>query len=101
MNRWRGSSVAVVLLATAVPVCAQDLTAIVGARIIDGLGGPPIENGVVIVEGARIAAVGPAGSIDIPDGAEVIDAAGGTVMPGLADMHVHLGGGWDGETSGG
>ena len=98
MNRWRGSSVAVVLLATAVPVCAQDLTAIVGARIIDGLGGPPIENGVVIVEGARIAAVGPAGSIDIPDGAEVIDAAGGTVMPGLADMHVHLGGGWDGET---
>ena len=44
----------------------------------------------VVVEGDRIAAVGPAAEVEIPEGATVIDAAGGWLMPGLADMHMHL-----------
>ncbi len=64
--------------------------AIVGGRVIDGYGGPPIENGVVLVEGERITRVGREGDVAIPQGAQVVDANGMTVMPGLIDMHVHL-----------
>ncbi|MDH3223241.1 MAG: amidohydrolase family protein [Gemmatimonadota bacterium] len=73
------------------PVQAQtgDL-ALVGGRIIDGFGGPLIENGVVLISGDRIAAVGTDSDIDIPPGAEIIDTNGMTVLPGLFDMHVHL-----------
>ncbi len=64
--------------------------AIVGGRVIDGYGGPAIENGVVLVAGERILAIGRAGDVSIPAGIERIDANGMTVMPGLIDMHVHL-----------
>ncbi len=64
--------------------------AIVNGRVLDGAGGPALERGVVVVEGNRISAVGPAGSVEIPLGAVRIDAAGGTVMPGVIDSHVHL-----------
>jgi hypothetical protein len=67
------------------------------AVILDGRGGSPIEDGTLVVLGDRIQAVGPRGSIAVPAGAEVIDLRGRTLMPGLADMHVHLMGGWDGE----
>ena len=67
------------------------------AVIIDGNGGAPIENGVLVVRGEKIEAVGDASSVTIPAGADVRDLKGKTVMPGLADMHVHLVGGWDGE----
>lgn len=64
--------------------------AIVGGRVIDGYGGPPIENGVVLVAGERIVQVGREGEVRIPAGVRVIDANGMTVLPGLIDMHVHL-----------
>ena len=64
--------------------------AIVGGRIIDGYGGPVIENGVILVAGDRIVSVGREGELKVPAGATVIDANGHTVMPGLIDMHVHL-----------
>ncbi|GMG87332.1 amidohydrolase family protein [Biformimicrobium ophioploci] len=48
-----------------------------------------IENGVVIVEGNRIAAVGKAGEVEIPAGARQMDVSGKTVMPGLVDAHAH------------
>ncbi len=64
--------------------------AIVGGRIIDGYGGPVIENGVVLVAGERILAVGREGEVAVPQGVTVINANGHTVMPGLIDMHVHL-----------
>lgn len=78
---------------------AQQSTAIVNARVIDGRGGVPIANGVVVVRGDRIVAVGAASAVTVPPGAQVIDVRGKTVMPGLADMHVHLLGGWDGINS--
>ncbi|HVR98854.1 MAG TPA: amidohydrolase family protein, partial [Thermoanaerobaculia bacterium] len=63
---------------------------LVGGRLIDGYGGVPIENSVVVIEGERIRAVGRMGEVAIPEGAEVISTEGMSVLPGLWDMHVHL-----------
>jgi imidazolonepropionase-like amidohydrolase len=68
------------------------------AVIIDGNGKTPIEDGIIVIRGAKIEALGPASNVRVPSGARAIDAKGKTVMPGLADMHVHLTGGWDGES---
>ena len=69
---------------------AQGTKALVGGRLIDGFGGPPIANSVILIEGERISAVGQVGSLAVPAGAEVISTEGMTVLPGLWDMHVHL-----------
>ena len=66
-------------------------TAIVGGTVVDLEGKAPIENAVIIVEGERIAAIGAAGSLEIPDDAAQIDAKGAWLIPGLMNMHVHLG----------
>jgi imidazolonepropionase-like amidohydrolase len=66
-------------------------TVISGGRIVTGTAAPPIEDGVLILEGGRIAAVGRAAdfsSFGEPDRA--VDARGSTVMPGLIDSHVHI-----------
>lgn len=63
--------------------------ALTGARIITMRGDEVIENGTVIIEGNRIAAIGPAGSVTVPAGAKTIDVAGKTIMPGLVDVHWH------------
>nr|MBA2246430.1 amidohydrolase family protein [Gemmatimonadota bacterium] len=73
------------------PIAAQQPTlALVGGRVIDGYGGPPIENGVVLIAGERIVAVGPRSEVAVPSGTRVISTEGMTVLPGLFDMHVHL-----------
>ena len=74
-----------VLLAQTAP-----LKALVGGTLIDGHGGPPLRNSVVIVRGDRIEAVGQVGTLAVPAGAEVISTEGMSVLPGLWDMHVHL-----------
>ncbi len=61
-----------------------------GARLIDGRGGPPIENSVVVIEGDRIVAAGAKGSVRVPAG-ETFDASGLTLLPGLIDAHFHRG----------
>ena len=68
---------------------AADL-AVVGGLLIDGHEGPPLAGAVVLVEGNRIVAVGSRDELTVPDGAEVIDARGMTILPGLIDAHVHL-----------
>ncbi len=73
-----------------------EITALTNAVIIDGTGDAPITGGTVIIEDGLIASVGAASEITLPRDARVIDLAGKTVMPGLADMHVHFVGGWDG-----
>jgi imidazolonepropionase-like amidohydrolase len=76
----------------AVPVVAADapVKALVGGRLIDGFGGVPIANSVVLIEGERVKAVGQVGTLAVPAGAEVISTEGMDVLPGLWDMHVHL-----------
>jgi len=65
--------------------------AITGARIITMAGddGGIIENGTILIEGNRIAAVGPTAAITVPAGTRTIDAAGKTIIPGLIDAHAH------------
>ena len=64
--------------------------ALLGARLIDGAGRPPLPDAVVLVDGPEIAAVGTALSVSIPDDVPRLDLAGRTLMPGLIDGHVHL-----------
>jgi imidazolonepropionase-like amidohydrolase len=64
--------------------------AIVGGRLIDGTGKPAIENAVVILQDGKIAAAGPASSTPVPEGAQVVDAHGKSVLPGLWEMHAHF-----------
>ncbi len=63
--------------------------ALTGARLITMNGAEVIENGVVIVNGNRIEAIGPAASTPVPAGVPVMDMAGKTIMPGLVDAHWH------------
>ena len=60
----------------------------VGARIIDGSGRPPIENGTLLIQGGRIAAVGK--RVKLPAGVTRIDATGKTIIPGLINAHGHV-----------
>jgi imidazolonepropionase-like amidohydrolase len=64
--------------------------AIIDGQVVDGSGAPPIPDGVVLIAGDRIAAVGRAGTVPIPQGIKLIHAGGMTVLPGLIDMHAHL-----------
>jgi imidazolonepropionase-like amidohydrolase len=64
--------------------------AIVGGTVIDGNGGPPLPEAVVLLSGTRIAAVGPRASVRVPEGAEILDANGRYVLPGFIDTNVHL-----------
>jgi imidazolonepropionase-like amidohydrolase len=66
------------------------IKALVGGTLIDGFGGKPVQNSVIIIEGERIKAIGQIGSMPIPAGAEIISTEGMSIMPGLWDMHVHL-----------
>jgi imidazolonepropionase-like amidohydrolase len=66
------------------------IKALVGGTLIDGYGGKPIHNSVILIQGARIVSVGHQGNLEVPEGAEIISTEGMSVMPGLWDMHVHL-----------
>jgi imidazolonepropionase-like amidohydrolase len=68
-----------------------------GARLIAGDGSGPIENGALLVQNGRIAAIGPAASVKVPANAARIDLRGKTVMPALNNVHLHLG--YEGFTS--
>jgi imidazolonepropionase-like amidohydrolase len=59
-------------------------------RLFDGTGEVARRDQVVVIEGDRIKAVGVAGSVQVPAGAEVIDLSAATVLPGLIDCHTHL-----------
>ena len=69
---------------------APSTLAIVGGFLIDGFGGPPLPDSVILIKGDQIVSVGQEGRVSVPAGARVIDANGYTVMPGLIDAHVHL-----------
>ncbi len=73
------------------PVFAlEEIVAIVGGTVIDGNGGPPLEEAVVVIRDGRIAAMGPATSTPVPSGARELEAAGKFVTPGFVDTNVHL-----------
>lgn len=84
------AAVAVILLTRTALSQPTGITALVGGRLIDGYGGKPLENSVVIVQDGRIKEVGRIGEVAVPEGAQVISTEGMSVLPGLWDMHVHL-----------
>ncbi|MBI4637958.1 MAG: amidohydrolase family protein [Candidatus Rokubacteria bacterium] len=65
------------------------IRAIVGGSVIDGTGRDPIPRGGVILDEGRVVAVGPEAALSLPRGAEILDAAGRTILPGFIDCHVH------------
>jgi imidazolonepropionase-like amidohydrolase len=65
-------------------------TAFTGARVVDGRAAAPIANATILVRDGRIAAVGPAATVQVPSGARKIDLAGATVIPGLISAHAHV-----------
>jgi imidazolonepropionase-like amidohydrolase len=62
--------------------------AITGGKVVP-ISGPPVENGTVLIENGKIAAVG--ADVTVPDGAHVVDAAGQWVLPGFIEAHGHVG----------
>jgi imidazolonepropionase-like amidohydrolase len=88
----------VATLALAPALAAAPPRAFIGARIIP-VTGDEIPDGVLVVDGAVIAAVGPRAEVEIPADAERIDATGRTIMPGLVDTHNHIGGWGGGDSS--
>ncbi len=80
-------------------VPSQVFKLIKAGRLIDGMGGPPIQDGAVLVQDSRIIAAGPVGEVVAPEGAtaETYDYPGKTVMPGMIDCHTHHNGFGDGR----
>ncbi len=76
------------------PPAGAGAIALVGAQLIDGTGADPIPDAVVIVQDGRITAAGTRADTGVPAGADVIDATGQTVIPGLVETHAH----YNGET---
>src|SRR5207244_6321732 len=66
------------------------VVAIVGATLIDGRSGPPVLDAVVVVRGAKIVTTGSRKAAKIPEGAEVVNATGRTLLPGFIDSHFHI-----------
>jgi imidazolonepropionase-like amidohydrolase len=75
----------------AAPAPAAASVAFVGARIFP-VAGPPLEDGVLVVTGGKIAAVGARGAVTLPPGAEIRELSGRVLIPGLVDTHSHIGG---------
>ena len=70
---------------------SNSVKAILGATLLDINGKNNIDNAVLIVSGEKISAIGSKDEISIPNNAEIIDATGHWLVPGLMNMHVHLG----------
>jgi len=83
-----GLALALLSFAAAAPEPAPKVVAVRAGRLIDGQGGPPVRDAVILIQGDRVTAAGP--GLAIPAGAEVIDLSKKTVLPGLIDCHTHL-----------
>jgi imidazolonepropionase-like amidohydrolase len=69
---------------------ARDILALTNARVVDGNGGPVLDNVTVVIEDGRIALIGPTAAVALPADARHMDLTGQVVMPGLVDMHYHV-----------
>jgi Tol biopolymer transport system component len=68
----------------------QGVLVLRGARVVTMRGDEVIENGDVVVRDNRIEAVGRRGAVAVPEGAEIMDVTGRTIVPGFVDTHAHL-----------
>jgi imidazolonepropionase-like amidohydrolase len=81
------------LLGALITTTAADAqtTVLRGARVIDGTGAAPLDNATIVIRDGRIVAIGPAANTSVPDGAEIVEYGGKTIMPGLISAHSHVG----------
>jgi len=80
-----------VLLPASVLSAMQPTAALVGGTVVNLDGGAPLTNATILVEGERISTIGSAEDVVVPEQAIIIDATGTWLIPGLMNMHVHLG----------
>src|SRR5690348_8228292 len=66
------------------------LLALTGATVVDGTGAPPQHGMTLLIRDGRIAALGPDGQVPVPDGAQRLDLAGKSVLPGYVMLHEHF-----------
>ena len=82
------SLLGVLIFATA---AEAQTTVLRDARVIDGTGGAPLDNATIVIRDGRIVSVGPSANTPVPDGAEIVDYRGKTIIPGLISAHSHVG----------
>src|SRR5580693_5797485 len=82
------AKIAILALAACQTVSAAEVEAFVGARVIDGTGRSALEHATILVRNGRIEAIG--ANVAIPAGAQRIDVAGKTIIPGLINAHGHV-----------
>jgi imidazolonepropionase-like amidohydrolase len=68
----------------------SDTIAVVGGTLINGTGTDPVHDACVLIENGVIASAGPRAGVEIPRSAQLVDARGKTILPGLWDMHAHV-----------
>ncbi|HUY99865.1 MAG TPA: amidohydrolase family protein [Thermomicrobiaceae bacterium] len=66
------------------------VTAIRAGLLWDGTGAEPVRDGVVLVDGERVVAAGPAGQVGVPSDAQLVERPDEFLMPGLIDAHTHI-----------
>ena len=96
VGKYSIALISLVAVAAGVPAYAQESlrparpVAFTGGMLLDGYEARPIHDAVVVIDGGRIVAAGPAHETDMPDDAAIIDISAKTVLPGLIDTHVHV-----------
>jgi imidazolonepropionase-like amidohydrolase len=93
MSTWKISCVLFCLLLASILAAQQPQTGVIviqGATVITGTGSPSIRNATVVIDGGRIRDIGPRNEVRVPNNAQVVDARGKWVIPGLIDAHVHF-----------
>ena len=93
-SRWRACVLAGVLLQATGVGAQRPVLVIEGGTLINGTGGPPVEDAIVVIEDSRIKAAGARGRVSYPAGARIVSARGRFVLPGLIDVDIHYRG-WD------
>lgn len=76
---------------TEAPAAPPDTAVLTNFTLIDGTGSDPVASAAMIVKSGRIDWVGPAAELKAPEGAPVTDLSGKYVMPGIINLHGHLG----------
>ena len=95
MDTHRATDLRRLLMAGALALVAcgaptKDRVALIGVNVIDGTGGPVLEDQVIVVRGTKIETIAPRAGFDIPNSAERIELTGKWVIPGLIDAHAHV-----------
>ena len=80
----------IAFLSATLTLSAQ-VTVLQHATVIDGTGGAPISDATIVIANGKIRDIGPSASVKVPESARVVDLSGKTIMPGIINLHGHVG----------